>query len=315
MATYTYPIDVTVYHSGTTSSSPSCSSPFLILVTTGTTQSAANTALSASSTSYSCFEITGVSGENRLKFQTTASTCYAAVCAVRLGSLYAFNSSACSRVYTSGASFSIYCTTTEDGNRIVSRAVSGNTAFTSHGVPYYKKTTVGTLSYADKPLMTRGTAASCFSVSSGFDTNLYIPLKYVGFSGSVNHAGSISARTASSYVIPVALYVSYGLRSLGTIEIYTTDVENGYNYYMQDSMQIWHSGNQISGDGGQLACYTDRPMVYVGVHVDYPDTAYQIRMLRNNSQVYGGNLTADQWVGIDASLVNSTTEFTINIGT
>ena len=310
MANYYYPINVNISQSGATANQPNCGNPYLILVTTATTLGNAQTYLSGTSTSYGCFEITGTSGENRLVFLSTSSTVYVAVCAVRPGCTYYFESSYCGQVYTSGRTFSIKCTITENGNALYSRAASASTYWTSHGVVYNKRY-VG-FSRENKPYITRSTAPTQMSISTGFATNQYIPVKNVGHSGSACHAGSISARTISTYSIPVSLYVDSVNGSFGTIEIYVSDQPNNYGS-AQDSMQIWHSyGTIINGDSDTLYCYTDSPVIYLGVHVDYSVYSY-IRIFRDGTQISGGYFSGYQWeIELTAADIGYATGFTVH---
>ncbi len=314
MANYYYPINVNITQSGATANQPSCGNPYLILVATATTLGNAQTYLSGTSTSYGCFEITGTSGENRLVFLATSATVYVAVCAVRPGCTYYFENSYCGRVYSSGRTFSVKCTISENGNALYSRAASASTYWTSHGVVYNKRygTTAISGSYANKPYITRSTAPTQMSISTAFSTNQYVPVKNVGHSGSVCHAGSISARTITTYSIPVSLYVDSVNGSFGTIEIYVSDQPNNYGS-AQDSMQIWHSyGTIINGDSDTLYCYTDSPVIYLGVHVDYSVQSY-LRIFRDGTQISGGYFSGYQWeIELTSADIASATGFTVH---
>ena len=312
MANYYYPINVNILQSGATANQPSCSGPYLILVTTATTLGNAQTYLSGTSTSYGCFEITAATGENRLVFLSTSATVYVAVCAVRPGSTYYFESGYCGQIYSSGRTFNIKCTISEAGNALYSRAASASTYWTSHGVVYNKR--YGTFTKANKPYITRSTAPAQMSISAGYSTNQYIPLKYIGHNGTACHAGNISARTVSTYTIPVSLYVENVQGSFGTIEIYASDQPNNYSS-SQDSMQVYHSyGTTINGDSDTLYCYTDSPVIYLGVHVDMAVYSY-LRIFRDGTQISGGYFSGYQWeIEISAADVNYATSFTIYLG-
>lgn len=319
MATYRYPINVVVTPTGPTKDYPNASSPWIILVTTGTTQYDANQALSGSSYASSCFEITGVSHENRLVFESTASTCYVAVCAFRPGASYEFTSAYnCSRVYESGYTFQITANCVEKGETIVNTALTGNTAMTSHGVPYYKRINAGTVitssNVGKRYLRKSNVDSSKFRVTDGIEGNRYVPLRFLGFNGEYFHSGAISARTASSYSLPVRLYVNGVSSTLGTVEVYVTDTPGGYGTYVQDSMQIWHGGYDISSYEDTLEAYTDSPTIYLGVHVDYGQGSTFIRVFADGTQVYGNTLYFDNVIPLASDTVWSTGFYTIYIG-
>lgn len=291
MANYNYPLTVNIQVNGNTDDKPNTSGPFLILVTTGTTQSAANTAMSGSSTSSSCYEITGNTGENRITIMSTSSTVYATVCAVRPGSTYSFSNG--SRIYTSGYTFSAYCTV-YNGKALMSRAASGSTYWTSHGAPYYKKNNLDVIltSNANKPFLTKGTTnASYMYVSPAYSSNQYIPVKYVGHQSSCR-AGAISARTITTYSLVVTLNVAYGMSPYGTIEIYVTDQPNNY-YSSQDSFQVYHSGQQIQGDGDVLNVTTDNIYIYLGINVDYAHSS-RLYVYKDGTTIWSGNFNGTQ---------------------
>jgi hypothetical protein len=289
------------------------------LVATGTTQNTANAALSGTSASSTCFEITGLSYDNRLVFESTSSTVYAAVCAYRPGATYQFNQAyCCSRVYDSGHTFVVSGICEENGGVLINTALTGNTAMTSHGIPYYKRINAGsviTSSNVGKKYLRRSNLdTGRFSAGSVTEGSRYIPLRCLGFNGEYFHAGAISARTSSSYSLNVRIYVNGISQTLGTIEAYVTDQPNGYGQYIQDSMQVWHGGYDINDYQDTLEAYTDNPIVYFGVHVDYGQGSTYIRVFRDSTQIYSNTLYFDNVVELDADTIWSTSFYTVYIG-
>lgn len=121
MANYNYMISVNVSFSGNPTGRPvyGYDGAVLILVGTGTTASAANTNLSATSVLQYCYVITGRTGTTVYKITATASTCYAAVAAVRFGCVYGFT--AAQRVYTNQiTNYNVTCNIGGDGSYLLS---------------------------------------------------------------------------------------------------------------------------------------------------------------------------------------------------
>lgn len=315
MATYEYPIDVSITAGGATANQPSAAIPWIILVTTGTSLSVSNSNMSGTSTTPSCFEITGTTGTNKLRFTATSATVYATVCVFRFGASYAFSSG--SRVYSSGHTFYATCNCVDPGNMLVPSYITGSTFSGVKGAPYYRRNGAGTLvntNSANKPYLTKSSATSSnFNASAGgLANNSYVQLKYLGFSSSW-HAGNISARTVNTYVIPVSLYVQNMSQSLGTIEIYAGDVDAPAGQGGQDSFMVPHyGGSDINGDSDTLNVYTDMSIIYLGVDVDNLQNGF-ISIYSDGGQIYSGNLQYSQRVALNASSINYATVFTINI--
>ena len=314
-----YPITVAIHPFGNTDNQPNATSPWLILVATGTTQADANSALSGTSASSTCFEITGLSYDNRLVFESTSSVVYAAVCAFRPGATYQFNQAyCCSRVYESGYTFVVSGICTESGNVLVNTALTGNTAMTSHGIPYYKRINAGTVitssNVGKKYLRRSNLDTGRFTAGAVTEERRYIPLRYLGFNGEYFHAGAISARTSSSYSLNVRIYVNGVNQTLGTVEAYVTDQPGGYSQYIQDSMQVWHGGYDINDYQDTLEAYTDSPTVYLGVHVDYGQGSTFIRIFADGTQIYSDTLYFDNVAALAADKIWSTSFYTVYIG-
>lgn len=315
MATYEYPIDVYITAGGATANAPSATLPWIILVTTGATQSAANTNMSGSSTTPSCFEITGTTGTNKLKFTATSSTIYATVCVFRFGASYTFSSG--SRVYSSGYTFYATCNCVDPGNMLVPLYITGSTYSGIKGSPYYRRNGAGTLvntTSANKPYLTKSSASSSnFNASAGgLPNNSYVQLKYLGFS-STWHAGNISARTITTYYIPVSLYVENVSYSLGAIEVYAGDTDAPAGSGGQDSFIVNHYGYDISGDGQQLQVSTDMSIIYLGVDIDYVQPYGRVIIYSDGGQIYQANMQNSQRVALNASTISYATVFTIYI--
>ena len=315
---YQYPIDVYITHAGGTANEPACANPYLILVTTATSQNAATSAMTGDSTWASCFEITGTAGENKIVIESDTYMPYGSLCAVRLGSNFA--ASMCGRLQLTGITMNLVCTINTAGNVLVSSTITGNTALTSHGVPCYKKLYIGNIistSNAGKPYLTRSQTPYMLTTSAGFSSNQYLPVKYFGFSGSYFHAGAISARTYMTYTLEFNLFVQNLEYSLGGIEIYMTETMGVYPNEMQDSYNTQHYGYvDIYGESSTLTMHTDRSTVYLGINVDsVPPVTSSIHVYRSGSEIYSNTLRYNQEIAINASSLNTANGYAIYIGT
>lgn len=313
---YQYPIDVYITHGGDTANEPSCGNPYLILVTTATSQNAATSAMTGNSSSTSCFEITGTAGENRIVVESSTYMPYGSICAVRLGSN--FSASPCGRLQTTGITMNLTCTINTAGNVLVSSTITGNTALTSHGVPYYKRVSIGDIistSNANKYYVTKSQTPYMLTTSSGFATNQYLPVKYFGFSGSYFHAGAISARTYMTYTLEFNLFVQNLEYGLGAIEIYMTETMGVYPNEMQDSYNTYHYGyTDIYGESSTLTMYTDKSTVYLGINIDIVPPSGQVSVFRDGSQIYNGILSGNQEIALVAATINTANMYAIYIG-
>ena len=105
-------VSMTLGNDGGKPLQPSLRGSFLLLATTGTTQSAALSALSGSTASSQCYSIP-ISSSESLILSADTSPVYVACAAVRPGSSLYFSASQCKEVdsgFTSTQSFLLNCT-------------------------------------------------------------------------------------------------------------------------------------------------------------------------------------------------------------
>ena len=220
--------DVNVSMQGVTEGKPlqpSLRGSFLLLATTGTTQSAALSTLSGSTASSQCYSIP-ISSSESLILSASTSPVYVACAAVRPGSSLYFSTGQCKQFYSDvSQTFSLTCVIPGGGAYMTLKYATGITAATSS---YYFKNyqILSGTTYQNQKIARMSEVSSYFNFCTGA-TSLIIPQAQLG---------TRYAAINNTYYKPMYTYPWHN----GDIDYYTLE---GFTVTCVSSMRLTLNNN------------------------------------------------------------------------